>query len=451
MRREDLLKSVRVRHFLIRNIVVFIFLVACTLVPRMVAQDGNDRMRAGLVEYLDACTADAGKLWSKSLCGRLIVIDLQRRIMVADAADSEGVLKANGKIFEGTMPDDFVPSNTSVRWHDADWATVLGPLPEERFARVRLLVHESFHRLQPELGLRGPDTLNNHLATEQGRTWLRLELRALSRALRVQGEDSRLAAKDAMLFRAYRNQIFPESKSKEDALELAEGMPEYTGSRLALTVTGETLERVARGVESFDDSSSYVRSLGYATGPALGFLLDRFSPEWRETLLKQKEKSVAGLLADAIHFGPPKDLRAAAEASGKRYGLTAIVFDEETREQRRQARLAQFKKWFIDGPVLSFPERNELKRNFNPNNLVPFEPYGTVYPTGTFTADWGRLDVSDNGALLAPTFRSLKVIAPDDLSRSGEIRGPGWVLKLNQGYVIQRSAKSGNYEVVATQ
>jgi hypothetical protein len=56
------------------------------------------------------------------------------------------------------------------------------PLPRDRFARVGLVMHEAFHREQEALGLRQPDALNNQLDMRQGRTWLRVEYRALARA-----------------------------------------------------------------------------------------------------------------------------------------------------------------------------------------------------------------------------------------------------------------------------
>ena len=61
------------------------------------------------------------------------------------------------------------------------------PLPEEPTARHILLMHESYHRIQPALGLEGGGGLgmNGHLDTRAGRIWLRAELHALRSALRV--------------------------------------------------------------------------------------------------------------------------------------------------------------------------------------------------------------------------------------------------------------------------
>ena len=45
------------------------------------------------------------------------------------------------------------------------------------------MLHELFHRIQPDLGLMTISGNNAHLDTVEGRVWLRLEWRALARAL----------------------------------------------------------------------------------------------------------------------------------------------------------------------------------------------------------------------------------------------------------------------------
>lgn len=88
-----------------------------------------------------------------------------------------------------------------------------------------------------------------------------------------------------------------------------------------------------------------------------------------------------------------------------------------------------------------------MTRNFNPGALVPFPPYGTYYPTGTFSANWGKLEVGSGGALVAPDNRSLRVTAPADLE-ARPIRGAGWVLRIAPGWTIRPSGPSGTLAVV---
>ena len=69
---------------------------------------------------------------------------------------------------------------------------------------------------------------------------------------------------------------------------------------------------------------------------------------------------------------------------------------------------------------------------------------GTVYPTGTFISRWGKLQVDDVGALLAPDNQSLRVVAPADV-QIRPVSGPGWRLDLAPGWTIRAAAKPGNF------
>ncbi len=126
---------------------------------------------------------DGGKMWGKTLYGATLFVDETTRDVVADRPDYQNLLKPQGEVFVGALPLDENAANTSKRWGGVDWTMVLWPLPDTAFERDKLVIHESFHRIQDDLGLGGPDTANDHLDTEEGRLWLQLEWRALRTAL----------------------------------------------------------------------------------------------------------------------------------------------------------------------------------------------------------------------------------------------------------------------------
>jgi hypothetical protein len=344
-----------------------------------------------VTELTHACEADNAQLWGMSLCGRLMLVEPGTRRAVLTQQDPDHQFRYQKPFFLGILPQNIALANTSVRWKGENWAMVMLPLPDDRFARLKMLTHESFHRAQAELNLSASDAINDQLDTEQGRLWLRLELRALAQAMRSSGDGARQSLADAMLFRTYRNLLFSGSAQKEAALEIQEGLAEYTGATVALHQTGEVIERVARQVESAEDSSSFVRSFAYATGPALGFLLDRYADGWRKSIAQTR--SLSKVLTMAVTLPKPEEWADKARKQAVSYGFRAVEAEEYDREMRRQAQMAVFRKHFVDGPILQFPKAPELQRSFNPNNLVPFPPHGTVYPTGTFTAQWGKLKV----------------------------------------------------------
>ena len=344
----------------------------------------------------------------------------------------------------GVFPERFTPSNTSIQWGGQEWATVMRPLPQDPYQRIALLAHESFHRIQSSAGLGGSDTANPHMDTEAGRLWLRLELRALARALRTAGPAGRQSAADAMLFRLYRHRLCAGSDAMEAAMEKQEGLAEYTGVFVAMRATGEDISREARIVESFEDSNAFARSYGYATGPALGLLLDRYAAGWRE---RATGNALDSMLTAALHIKEAKELADEAQRRASLYGYSAVAAAEHEREERHKALLAELSSKFLDGPVLIFPTVPDMRRNFNPGNLVPFPPHGTYYPTGTFTAQWGKLQVDSDGALVAPDNRSLRVPAPLDPD-GRPVRGAGWVLQIEAGWTIRPSGGPGTFAVV---
>ncbi len=401
-----------------------------------------------VTELTRACDADGGHLWGASLCGRLMLVEPATRRAVLTQSDPNHQFQYHKPFFLGVLPQDMALANTSVQWKSESWAMVTLPLPNTRFARLQLLTHESFHRLQPSLNLSEEDTINDQLDMEGGRLWLRLELRALAQAVRSSGDLTRQSVSDAMLFRAYRNSLYPGSAQKEAALEMQEGLAEYTGTVVALQQTGEVLEHVARQIESAEDKSSFVRSFAYATGPALGLLLDRYSQGWRKSMAQTR--SLSKVLTATVTLPKPAEWADQAWKRAALYGYRAVKEEEHDRELNRQAQMANFQKSFVDGPVLSFPKAPELQRSFNPNNLLPFSQHGTVYPTGTFAAHWGKLKVEEGGALLSPDNQSLVVPAPIDV-QARPLRGPGWELELAPGWTIRAGSRSGDYQIVPEQ
>src|ERR687891_289860 len=82
--------------------------------------------------------------------------------------------------------------NGPIQWGDTMWAAMIWDTlaPKTPRAGGAMLVHESFHIVQQRLGL-GVGTLSaEHLDSVDGRYWMRLEWRALARALREWGEAS---------------------------------------------------------------------------------------------------------------------------------------------------------------------------------------------------------------------------------------------------------------------
>jgi hypothetical protein len=393
------------------------------------------------------CERDGGRLWGRSLCGPVLLVDPDSRAVIANQADQDGALVAAGPVFTGHLPASVDISNTPTEWSGTHWTELIWPTisADESVRRVSL-AHESFHRIQPDLGFfprREGD--NGHLDTLEGRYLLQLEWRALAKAMGAASpNERRRAVDDALTFRAERYRLFPNAAAGEATLELLEGVAEYTGVKLGLTTPEARVDYAIRDLTVHVDDPSYVRSFAYATGPAYGLLLDRFDPEWRSKLRPDTRLDL--LLRTAMKFDLPQDLENAAKARAAQYDSDgALRAAEVKREAVRQQRLAGFKAKFVEGPVLR-AALHHMNVQFNPTTLQAFAPYGTVYPTLRITADFGVLEVSD-GALLDNDWKTVTVsaahVAPDGL------KGDGWTLTLKPGWTVVAGARAGDLEVTA--
>ena len=189
---------------------------------------------AAFAEAHSLCTADDGRLWGVSLCGPMMFVDPQTHGAVANGPVAGGV--RDGSLYRFTLPADMGTSNTSLQYDGTRWTMIRWPLTADVDARAVLLMHESYHRIQPQVGLVGSGglTANGHLDSEQGRVWLRGEMHALVAALNASGSARVSALRDAVVMAAYRHSLFAGSAEQEQQLEINEGLAESTGIDVGL-------------------------------------------------------------------------------------------------------------------------------------------------------------------------------------------------------------------------
>jgi hypothetical protein len=139
--------------------------------------------------------------------------------------------------------------------------------------------------VQASIGLPPTDAQNGHLDSLAGRIWLQMEWRALEHAFWQQGDERKRDVADTVYFRDYRPSLFPAVAKNENALEMNEGMAEYTGFKLSTSSAEEYPVQVAAWLRGAPTRTpSYGRSFAYTSGPAYGGLLDAAGINWRTGL-----------------------------------------------------------------------------------------------------------------------------------------------------------------------
>jgi len=425
------------------------WLALAALAPAAMAADAPMIDPALAHHYFDEatqhCRADGGRLWGKSLCGPMLLVEPASRRVVASQADTEGRLTAEDGVYVGELPTSQTLANTALDWAGVHWSEMLWPLPEEAPVRRTMMAHEAFHRIQESVGLPASGRDAPHLDTLEGRYTVQLEWRALDAALAATTDAERRArATDALAFRAARYQKFPDAEQAETALERNEGLAEYTGVMVGNRTPAEQVA-MARWDLAWHpkNDSSFARSFAYPSGPAYGILLDRYRPGWRKAIVKGG--SPAGMLAEALHV----DMAAKpdVEKLAARYGGPALLASEHARAEARARQAAKFTAQLVTGPVLKLPLKH-MKVQFNPSNLVPLGDAGTVYPTMQVIDDWGSIAV-DGGALMAPDWTLLTVAAPEGGAKGSEVHGKGWTMKLATGWRLAPGSRKGDWTIAA--
>ena len=393
-----------------------------------------------LAEAEALCRRDDAALWGVSLCGPLLLVDPATRAVFANQPDKENALRREGEIFIGKLPNDINIANTAAEWAGVKWTMIMLPLPEDAARRATLLAHEMWHRVQEEIGFPPSGAANNHLDTRDGRYWLQLEWRALAAALAARGEERKRAVTDAALFRARRRQLFEKVAEEERAMEMHEGLAEYTGVRLSGRDDVEQFVIDGR-LKDAPASETFVRSFAYASAPAYGLLLDTADADWRRGLTKDAD--LAQLLFARLDIKTPPDQAAAADARSRTYAGVELAAAEDKLEQTRRELISSYRARLVDGPVLTIPLR-KMNMQFNPGNLVAIEPLGTVYPDIRIVDVWGVLTVSRGGALMSSDFSKITVAAP--AKRDGRnIGGDGWTLELKEGWSVIAAERDGSF------
>ena len=395
--------------------------------------------KAVFAETKDISDMEGGRLWGMKLYGAMFFVDPETRYVVANEPDPQGILHAQGDVYVGTLPKDVIISNAPTEWEGKRWTQLMWPMYGDALTLRVTLAHEPFHRIQPLLHLDAPDSPNLQLDTLEGRVWLQLEWRALAAALIETGPRQTQAIRDALAFRDHRHQLFPGSDKTEASLEIAEGIPEYTGVVAGALDRDSGRWRTVAKLDDPDPSVTFVRWFAYTSGPAYGLLLDARAPGWRARLTKQSD---LGELLKATLHGSTKT---SAEGRAPVYGEAALRLTETERATKAAAEKARYRALLVDGPTLTLAKAGKFSFSFNPSTIVGLGEAGSVYPTFHLTDAWGTLDVKD-GVLVPTDFSNATVAAPASATGS-HITGPGWTLDLAPGWHLVPAAKPGSYVV----
>jgi hypothetical protein len=278
-----------------RSVITSLGLITLSLclVNPAAAQVDPQRAEAYFKEAATICQRDGGRLWGVSLCGPMVFADARTQ-----------TLATNQPRPTEEPPRTLGFANAPFDWGGSRWAAYVWDFTTslgDARARGILLLHELFHRIQPDLGLITPTGQNAHLDTLEGRVWLRLEWRALARARGQTGEARKRAVSDAAAFRLARRSQFANAAENERVEEIREGLAQYTGTVATATSDAEAVASALEQLAAAEQHETFLQQ-AYTSGVAYGILLDTASPDWRRRV--RSDSDLGQMLIVALNVTP---------------------------------------------------------------------------------------------------------------------------------------------------
>ncbi|WP_313236892.1 hypothetical protein [Sphingobacterium multivorum] len=413
-------------------------------------QEFKDIKPESIVQYFSEIKTAAKigySLWNRDLYDNIILVNPDTRQLFSNnsGADSSFVQYKNSYI--GKLPDSVNIANTSLTWNGLTWAMIMLPLSKDYYTRINLLAHELFHSAQSVLGFVQNNSESIHLDQENGRIYLRLELEALKKAVCSDAQDEqRMHLKGALIFRKYRNSLFPGSAHIENQLELNEGIAEYTGLMISGRNKEKTKKHFTNVVDRFFSNPTYVRSFAYNTTPIYGYIMSLKDPLWNQKISVNTD--LTAFFMRELNIEVPKDLAATVKVIAAKYNGNLVFREERLRAEKIRKQIAFYRSLFVDQPHMTI-KFEKMNVSFDPRNILPIADLGTVYPTIRITDNWGILEVK-SGALMGPNWDKITVSRLTKIEGQ-RVEGEGWVMQLKDQYAVQKDEPLNNYRLIKKQ
>lgn len=399
---------------------------------------------SGYFKEIKKATEQGIGVWNKNLYGNILLVDPVTRQLYGNNPDLNGVLKPDQNIYQGKLADNINIANTSLQWGGKVWAMIMLPLPEDKYERINLSIHELFHTVQTSLGFAQNNKESNHLEKKDGRIFLRLELEALRQAIiSTNSKEQKKHLRQALIFRKHRNILFPGSDDIENQLELNEGIAEYTGFAMSGRNKQQVRQHFVSSLDAFIKNPTYVRSFAYTTTPIYGYFLSLKNKHWNQEI--SSKTNLTDFFIKELNIKIPDNVKSIPDKIIEEYDGLSIISQEKVRDEQIQAKIAEYKSKFIEKPHFEIVFE-KMNISFDPRNILSLEDQGTVYPNLRVTDNWGVLEVS-NAALISSDWSRISVSIPEKINGS-TIEGEGWVLKLKENYKVGKDEKDHNYILI---
>jgi hypothetical protein len=381
----------------------------------------------------DICNHDNGKLWGKNLYGPIMFVDRTSRRIVANQPDNDGLLKGKDGIYTGLYPKELIINNAPIEFGDALFAMAPLPNEEDEFRIISRAVHSLFHTFQESEGILSSRYNTNFMDEKEARLWIKLEWKALRKALSSNGEERQLAIRDALIFKGSNRELYQKYVSDENRFETYEGLATFTYTILCTNSPDEYKSRLFENLDRVYTMQSYARSYGFIHGALYASLLYDKGFDFRK--IHTDDFDLGNAVKEAYNIELPAICRDVAGSLALTYDIDAITKEEEKRLADIKERVHKQISTFTEKPVV-FLELESPYFDFEPEDIHPLDTLGTLYNSMRVSDNWGKLTVDKGGCLVSNNFKYLRITAKGYKRDKNHVSGEGWVIILNNDWEL---------------
>lgn len=379
------------------------------------------------------CKDEKAFLWGTGIYGPLMMVDRDTRQIYANFQDEEGLLKPRDGIYVGIYPKEKVIRDFAVTFGGTVSGMTQLRAQEDEYEIISRSAHALFHCTQIRKEIDTPEFHASHLNERTARRWVKLEWKALQRAVRTSGDTRTQAIRDALVFRSARREMYPRFIAEENNFENYEGTTTFTYMYLCNSTYENYIKSLLNYYERIYNTRSYPNSWGFINGALYSHLL--FESGFDFTTINSRDIDLGELTRERYNIELPEISRDIAGSLAFNYDIDLINEEENTREEKLSEELQRIVSKYIDKPVV-YLELESPNFSFEPGDMTPADSLGTVYNTLRVSDNWGKITVDEGGCLVSPGLEFIRVPAKNIKTDRNHITGDGWQIILNDSWEI---------------
>lgn len=381
----------------------------------------------------EICNRDNGKLWGKNLYGPILFVERTSRRTTANAPDNEGLLKGKEGVYTGFYPKELIIGNAPVSFGGSQFAMAPLPIEEDDYRIKTRAVHSLFHRFQEMNGIQ-PALFNlSNMDDKEARLWIKLEWKALRKAINSYDEERQLAIRDALIFRGSNRELYSKYATMENRFEAYEGLATFTYTLLCTNSPQEFKARLLENLDRLYGMQSYSRSYGFIHGALYASLLYDMGYDFRK--INTDNIDLGNTVRELYNIELPAICRDVAGSLALSYDIDVINKEEEKRLADIKESVHKLISTFTEKPVV-FLELESPYFDFEPENIQPLDTLGTLYSSMRVSDNWGKLTLDEGGCLVSNNLKYLRITAKGFKRDKNHIYGEGWHIILNSDWEL---------------